>query len=467
MQQVNRETNQQAAGGSPKSVVVTGASGFIGKALLIELARRGYQVTALARQPARLSMLPCTAVKWNGRDAAEPQLLAALRSADAVIHLAGEPIAQARWSAEVRRRVYESRIMSTRALVDALATLGDGRRCRTLVCASAIGLYGDCEDTPVSETSAAGSGFLACVVKDWEQEAQRAMPLGVRVVLPRFGVVLGVGGGALQKMKPVVLGSGRQWISWVHLHDVVAFLLFALEGSSLSGAFNLTAPSPVRNAELATKLAEARGALVVPRAPAWVLRLALGEMSSVILESIRALPLRAQTAGFRFEYPTLSAALAELHPPAHRKERRFAETQFLPRSIQEIFPFFSRAENLEELTPPWLKFHLLSKSTPEIEENTLIDYRLRVHGVPIRWRTRIESFVPNQRFVDTQLRGPYARWHHTHLFEAVPGGTLVHDEVFYRLPGGAPGEALAGFWVRRDVEQIFAYRRRKLAEIFG
>jgi ligand-binding SRPBCC domain-containing protein len=176
--------------------------------------------------------------------------------------------------------------------------------------------------------------------------------------------------------------------------------------------------------------------------------------------------VRTQTAGFHFEYPTLHAALTEIYPPVHRQERRFATTQFLPRSVKEIFPFFSRAENLEELTPPWLKFHVLSKSTPKIEEQTLIDYRLRIHGVPWRWRTRIESFIPNQRFVDTQLRGPYARWHHTHCFEAVPGGTLVHDEVFYKLPGGAAGQALAGSFVRRDVEQIFDYRRRKLAEIF-
>jgi uncharacterized protein (TIGR01777 family) len=466
MRQVNRESNHRAANAALKSVVMTGASGFIGKALLMELVRRGCQVTALAREPARLSTLPCAVVKWNGRDAAEPQLLAALRSADAVIHLTGEPVAQARWSSEVRTRIYESRILSTRALVEALATLGDERRCRTLLCASAIGLYGDCEDTPLSETSEPGSDFLAWVVRDWEQAAREAVLLGTRVVLPRLGVVLGAGGGALEQMKPVVLGSGRQWVSWVHLYDVVRFLLFALDDSRVSGAFNLTAPNPVRNAALAAALAESRGALVVPRVPAWALGLLFGEMSKVVLGSTRALPSRTQTTGFHFKYPTLDAALAEIHPPAHRKERRLLATQFLPRSVQEIFPYFSRAENLEELTPPWLKFRILSKSTPDIKERTLIDYRLRIHGFPMHWRTCIESFVPNQCFVDTQLRGPYARWHHTHSFEEVPGGTFVHDEVFYRLPGGALGDALAGFWVRRDVEQIFAYRRRKLAEVF-
>jgi uncharacterized protein (TIGR01777 family) len=447
------------------NVAVTGASGFIGRELVYSLARRGHRVIALARDPGRLTGLPCEAVRWTINDSATIDEV--LGRVDAIVHLAGEPVGQGRWNDETRRRIRESRVLSTRAIARALIRSPEGRRCRALVCASASGLYGDRGDEPLTEASEPDSDFLASVVREWEGEARAAEPAGVRVVLSRFGVILGRDGGALEKMKPVVLGAGRQWVSWIHLRDAVAFLVRALEDPRFEGAYNVVAPNPVRNSELAASLARATGARLVPRAPAWVLRLALGEMSGVVLSSCRASAARAEQAGLRFEYPRLDDALAEIYPPSHRRESRFSATQFLPRPLPEVFSYFSRAENLEELTPPWLNFRIVSKSTPEITEKTLIDYRLRIHGLPVRWRSRIESWKPNESFVDTQLRGPYASWHHTHRFEAVAGGTLMHDEVFYRLPGGAPARALAEPWVRKDFERIFSYRRRRIAEALG
>lgn len=147
-------------------------------------------------------------------------------------------------------------------------------------------------------------------------------------------------------------------------------------------------------------------------------------------------------------------------------ERIFTAEQFIPRPRNEVFDFFSRETNLETLTPPWLNFKVLGKSTPEIQAGTLIDYRLKLYGIPFRWQTLIEVWEPGVRFVDMQLRGPYKKWHHTHSFQDVQGGTLMSDRVIYQLHFGPVGDLAAGWKVRRDVTGIFEFRKQKIAEIF-
>ncbi|MBC7692698.1 MAG: SRPBCC family protein [Methylotenera sp.] len=148
----------------------------------------------------------------------------------------------------------------------------------------------------------------------------------------------------------------------------------------------------------------------------------------------------------------------------------YESEQWVARPLAEVFSFFSLASNLEILTPPWLNFHLTQMSTPELGNQTLIDYRLKIHGIPVKWRTRIEEWIPNQRFVDTQLRGPYRYWHHTHGFEkkSVNGidGTLMRDRVLYLIPGGFLGKAVMGRKVRTDIQGIFAFRTQKIEELF-
>lgn len=145
----------------------------------------------------------------------------------------------------------------------------------------------------------------------------------------------------------------------------------------------------------------------------------------------------------------------------------FESEQWVPQKREVVFDFFSRAENLEELTPSWLNFHILNTSTPRIEKGTLIHYRLKLYGVPIIWRTLIEEWKPNQLFIDTQLKGPYAKWHHTHRFEEKDGGTLIRDRVVYRLPGGRLGKWVGGAWVSRDVRRIFEFRKEAIAMRMG
>lgn len=140
--------------------------------------------------------------------------------------------------------------------------------------------------------------------------------------------------------------------------------------------------------------------------------------------------------------------------------------QLVPQPVEKVFPFFADEKNLETITPPWLNFKVLGKSTPRLQSGTLINYKLAVRGIPLKWQSVIEDWVPNEKFVDRQIVGPYSHWHHTHTFEPHPQGTLMTDIIEYRVPGGAIGELLGGWYVRRDLEKIFAYRRKTIEKLF-
>jgi uncharacterized protein len=280
------------------NITVTGAGGFIGARLVQNLLASGHSVHALGRRQS--VELPTES----------------LATADAIIHLAGEPVAQ-RWTPEAKQRIRSSRVDGTRNLVNALAKLS--RRPHVLVCASAIGYYGSRGDEVLTETSSPGRDFLAQVVVDWEQSTREAEALGIRVVPLRFGVVLGKDGGALAKMLTPFrfglggrLASGQQWMSWIHVDDVIGLIRFALENSTIRGPMNATAPQPVPNVEFTKELAAALHRPAIFPVPRFALKLLFGEMAEVILGSQRVIPQAARSAGFQFEYPELRPALLRL-----------------------------------------------------------------------------------------------------------------------------------------------------------
>jgi len=299
-------------------VVVSGASGLVGSALLPFLREQGHEVLRLTREAADAP----DAVAWDPKawtiDAAK------LAGAGAVVHLAGEPIADGRWTAERKEKIRQSRVDGTRFLAQTLAALPEPPE--VLVSTSAVGYYGDRGEEELTEESPVGIGFLSEVCRQWEASAEPARAAGIRVVHPRFGMVLAKQGGALEKMLPPFrlglgarLGSGEQWMSWIHLQDLVRLLHFsiepkqAIEREALAGAVNAVAPEPVRNRDFTAALAAALGKKARLAAPAFALELLYGEMAEeMLLSSAKVSPRRLQGTDFDFRFSTLAAALRDL-----------------------------------------------------------------------------------------------------------------------------------------------------------
>jgi hypothetical protein len=296
-------------------ILVTGSTGLVGTALVTALAGAGHTVCRLIRPESTAGggAKDGFDVPWNPTTG---ELGGAAVGADAVVNLAGASIGGGRWTAERKALLRSSRVDTTRALVTALAKMN--ARPRVLVSASAIGYYGSRRDESLAEESAAGADFLAGLAREWEAEAVKAEALGIRVVRARLGIILARHGGALAKMLlPFKLGvggrvgPGQQWMSWVTLKDVVGILRLALENRAVQGAVNVVAPGAVRNAEFTKELARALHRPALFPAPAFALRLALGEMAdALLLASQRVVPQRLQQLGYRFAHPDLAVALA-------------------------------------------------------------------------------------------------------------------------------------------------------------
>jgi len=298
-------------------ILMTGSSGLVGTALGSVLARAGHTVCRLVRpqSSANEGAKEGFAVAWNP---ATGELGGAGVGADAVVNLAGASIADGRWTTQRKELLRASRIDTTRALVNALAKMN--ARPSVLVSASAIGIYGDRGDEMLTEQSKPGTDFLAGVAQEWEAEALKAEALGIRVVLARFGIILAREGGALPKMLTPFklgvggrLGSGKQWMSWVTLDDAVGILRFAIENAPVRGATNVVSPQPLQNAEFTSVLAKTMHRPAFFPAPAFALRLALGEMAdALLLSSQRVLAQVLEKTGYQFVHSDLSAALKNL-----------------------------------------------------------------------------------------------------------------------------------------------------------
>ena len=299
-----------AQGGSPMHIAVTGSSGLLGSALVSFLAGGGHRLTRLVRSSATAG---AAEIEWNPQAGRlEPNSLEGL---DGFVHLAGENIAAGRWTAGQKARIRDSRIDSTRLLSETLAALS--RPPKVLVCASAIGFYGDRGADLMSEDSPAGSGFLAEVCEAWEAASQPARDAGIRTVLLRIGVVLSPAGGALARMllpfrlgAGGVIGSGDQYWSWIGLDDVIGAIHHVLIHETLEGAVNAVAPQPVTNRVFTTTLGAVLGRPTLVPLPGFVARLALGDMAdALLLSSTRVEPARLLTSGYSFRQPELEGAL--------------------------------------------------------------------------------------------------------------------------------------------------------------
>jgi len=294
--------------------LITGATGFIGQKLIEQIA----EPVVLSRDaPRARQQLPRAEVHaWN--PLAEPAPAAALRGVEAIFHLAGDPVAEGRWTAAKKQRLRDSRVIGTQNLLRGLEAIPRDDRPAVLVSASAVGFYGSRGDEILDETATPGHDFLADVCVAWEAASAPAVKLGLRVVNPRIGVVLGQGGALAKMLPPFRLGlggrlaDGGQWMPWVHIDDLVGLLLHAANTATLTGAMNATAPNPVTNADFTRALGAALHRPAVFPVPALALRLGFGEFAQVLLASQRVVPRVALASGFVFKHPEIQEALADV-----------------------------------------------------------------------------------------------------------------------------------------------------------
>jgi uncharacterized protein (TIGR01777 family) len=296
-------------------ILITGATGLIGRAICRRLADEAHQLVVLSRRPEGAEIEGAKVFRWES--ALGPPESGVWEGVDAVIHLAGEPVAASRWTDEQKRRIRDSRVIGTRHLLEGIKEATD--RPKILVSGSAVGFYGNRGDEHLDERSAPGQGFLPDVCRQWESEALRGQEMGVRVVLVRTGVVLSTNGGALEKMLlPFKLGlggrigDGRQWFPWIHIDDIAGIFCHALFSAGLSGPVNGVAPGIVSNGEFTDALAAALRRPVIFSVPEFVLKIVMGEMAEVVLHSQRVIPRVAIDSGYRFRFQMLRPALRSL-----------------------------------------------------------------------------------------------------------------------------------------------------------
>lgn len=452
-------------------ILVTGATGNVGSKLIPYLYKQGHQIVVLSRNAQgakdRLQW-PIEYYDWNPLFEEVPE--SAVQEVDAVINLMGEGIANKRWTQAQKKSIRDSRVVSTTKLIKAFQ---NQTSLKTWVQASAIGFYDNNGQSEVNEDSEMGSGFLSQVCHEWEG-CLKDLPDSVRSVILRIGIVLSPEGGALQKMLPPFqagvggrLGSGEQYMSWIHVQDLVKLIGHCLEQNNFQGVVNAVSPQVHTNKEFSKILAQVLKRPCLFPVPAFIVRALFGEMSRLVLQGQKVTSKKLDQ--FEFEFSNLEKALSDLcfvrhfdHLDERSYTHCFEAPQWFDEPVEKLFEYFSDAHNLEKITPPFLKFKVSYQSTPKIQQGTVFTYKLRVRGIPMRWVSLICNWQDQKQFTDTQLKGPYYIWHHTHRFEPFEKGTMMTDQVLFRVPRLPLADLWLAPFIRADVKRIFKYRKENI-----
>ncbi|MCO4795247.1 MAG: TIGR01777 family oxidoreductase [Bacteriovoracaceae bacterium] len=455
-------------------ILITGGTGLVGSKLIETLTLRGYDdlvlLTRNKKSAKTKTTLPIDIFEWNPDEGTIES--GALEGVDIVYHLAGESVADGRWSKAKKQRILNSRVKGTKLLIETIKKLKVPPR--KFISASAVGIYGESGEDKIFETSKLGTGFLAEVCKEWESTSLNHELEGMKNHFIRVGIVLSKEGGALQKMLPAFkagvagkLGNGDQYMSWVHIDDLIGQFIFLMENECEANVFNGVSPRPVSNYIFTKILGRELNRPTVFPVPGFVLKTLFGEMSEILLEGQKVIPKNFMDVGYEFKFRSLKEALRDILKHEVKGENELKRYQWVSKTPEQVFSFFSNEKNLEKLTPEFLNFKVLGKSTKELGAGTIIDYKLRLHGIPLKWKSEITEFESGKYFIDEQVKGPYSKWTHLHRFIPHKGGTLLEDRVIYKAPLGVLGDVFSGSFIKRDINKIFKYRFKIIKEMFS
>lgn len=443
-------------------ILIAGGSGLIGSALAESLLRDGHEVIILSRNPQKVKTKPIGAqfVAWDGITAQGWGEL--VDGADAIVNLAGASIAgenplKMRWTAKRKDAILQSRINAGKAIVEAIQA--SQNKPEVLVQSSAVGFYGPLRDEYVDEKNPKGDDFLSNVTQQWEDSTKAVEAAGVRRVVIRTGLVFSKDSGIFPLLALPFrlfvggkLGSGNQYLSWIHIKDIVAAICFLIENKKTQGVYNLSAPNPVTNKRFAKTMGKVMRRPSFLPVPAFAMKLALGEVSTLALDGQRVIPNRLTDAGFSFEFPALEDALNELI----HGDMRFLHSFSVNASIEAVSDFHRDTRVLKQLTP--LPIIVQFKNVEQMQEGSMADFNLWFGPFPAPWSARHYDFDPPRGFKDVQLKGPFAYWDHQHTFVQIDDHTTdVIDDIQARH-GRHPYYGLISRFMWLTLPILFTFR---------
>jgi len=441
-------------------ILITGATGLIGSRLLECLAINGHddiRVLTRDKKKAQTSLpYPLEIYEW---DPLQNKIeVGALENVDIVIHLAGENIATERWGKLKKRKIIDSRILSTRMLISEIKKLKSAPK--KFISSSAVGIYGPSNDELITTKNILGKDFLAKVCKCWENEIEGHNIPNMKTHSIRTGIVLSLKGGALKKMLPAFkmgiagkLGSGNQYMSWIHIDDLVGQIIFLINNNCKYEKYNSTAPHPLTNYQFTKNLGAILKVPTFLPVPGFVLKFIFGEMSTLLLTGQKVMPIHFLNEGYEFKFPTLKDTFEDLLKYDNNNEVVLRNYQWVRKPTYKVFSFFSHKNHLEFISPSHLNYKVTGRSNGRIMKGSIINSKFRFFGIPLKWKLKISSFKFGKSFTDEQVYGPCTKWNHQHNFVPFQRGTLIIDNVIYKLPFGHLGKLVLGDIVQKNIRR--------------